>query len=80
MYPLHLGYANLIHNVILAHHRGSFCFYCRFLFGCSHRSLESSHSVLHNDLDVVREGGKRVVSDDATLSAGAQLKITLTIP
>jgi hypothetical protein len=75
-----LGNFDLIHNVILAHHGGSFCFYCSLLFRCSHRPLESSHSVLHNDLDVVREGGKRVVSDDATLSAGAQLKITLTIP
>jgi hypothetical protein len=42
--------------VILAHHGGSFCFDCSLLFRCSHRSPESSYSVLHNDLDVVSVG------------------------
>ncbi len=33
---LYLGNFDLIHNVILAHHGGSFCFYCSLLFRCSH--------------------------------------------
>jgi len=47
-------YLHLIDNVILANHSSRFRFYRRLLLLRSHRSLESSHSVLHNDLDVVR--------------------------
>jgi hypothetical protein len=66
--------------MILANHSSRFCFYRRLLLLRSHRPLESSHSVLHYDLDVVSVGGKRVVSDGAASNAGGQLKITLTIP
>jgi hypothetical protein len=75
-----LRYFHLIDNVILTNHSSRSCFYRRLLVLRAHRSLESSYSVLHNDLDVVSVGSQRVVGDEATPNAGGQLKITLTIP
>ena len=49
-------YFHLINHVILANHCRSFCCYGRLLLLCWHRSLDSSDSVLHNDLYVVSVG------------------------